>query len=99
MEGGSLDVEELFRLLEYVVIVMFDEEEYIVSIVVSLDCNVDEVNVVKVLSLVSMEETEYSESEDSGVEVGWLRLPAAKKGQSSEQNVVFVGYYDVRVPG
>jgi hypothetical protein len=80
MEGGSLDVEELSKLLECVVIVMFDEEEYIVSIVVSLDCNVDEVNVVKVLSLVSMEETEYSESEDSGVEVGWLRLPAAKKG-------------------
>jgi hypothetical protein len=80
MEGGSLDVEELSRLLEYVVNVMFDGEEYIVSIVVSLDCNVDEVNVVKVLSLVSMEETEYSESEDSGVEVGWLRLPAAKKG-------------------
>ena len=80
MEGGSLDVEELSKLLECVVIVMFDEEEDIVSIVVSLDCNVDEVNVVKVLSLVSMEETEYSESEDSGVEAGWLRLPAAKKG-------------------
>jgi hypothetical protein len=57
MEGGSLDVEELSKLLECVVIVMFDEEEYIVSIVVSLGCNMDEVNVVKVLSLVSMEET------------------------------------------
>jgi hypothetical protein len=80
MEGGSLDVEELSKLLECVVIVMFDEEEYIVSIVVSLGCNVDEVNVVKVLSLVSMEVIEYSESEDSDVEAGWLRLPAAKKG-------------------
>jgi hypothetical protein len=51
-----------------------------VSILVPLNCNVDEVNMVKVLSLVSLEKKEYSESDNSVVEGGWLRLPAAKKG-------------------
>ncbi len=94
-----LEFEELSTLLEYMVAVMWDEEEDIVSIVLLLDCNVDEVNMVILLSLVSMEETEYSESEDSGAAEVWLCLLAARKGQSSEQIVVFVGCCDVLVPG
>ncbi len=65
--GGSLELKKLSTLLEYVVVVRWDEERDIVSMVLLLDCNVDEVNVVIVWSSVCREETEYSESGDSGV--------------------------------